>query len=54
MSMVVNHCDTFVYSLEPEHERARAEMVRSFGATYVSGQDVPLGELGKKRRCPST
>ena len=47
MSMVVNQFDTFVYSLEPA-DSERADLVRSFGATYVSGQDVPLGELGKK------
>ncbi|MCE9673961.1 glucose 1-dehydrogenase [Myxococcus stipitatus] len=47
LSMVVNHFDTFVYSLEPAASE-RANLIRSFGATYVSGQDVPLGELGKK------
>ncbi|WP_336242644.1 glucose 1-dehydrogenase [Corallococcus exercitus] len=47
MSMVVNHFDTFVYSLEPATSE-RADLVRSFGATYVSGQDVPLAELGKR------
>ncbi|MBU8900585.1 zinc-binding dehydrogenase [Corallococcus sp. H22C18031201] len=47
MSMVVNHFDTFVYSLEPAASE-RAELVRSFGATYLSGQDVPLGELRQK------
>lgn len=47
MSMVVNHFDTFVFSLEPAASE-RADLVRSFTATYVSGQDVPLGELRKK------
>ncbi|WP_223645684.1 glucose 1-dehydrogenase [Corallococcus sp. EGB] len=48
MSMVVNHFDTFVYSLESATSE-RADLVRSLGATYVSGKDVPLGELGQKR-----
>lgn len=47
MSMVVNHFDTFVYSRQPAVSE-RADLVRSFGATYVSSEDVPLGELGKK------
>ncbi|MGA9525369.1 MAG: glucose 1-dehydrogenase [Myxococcaceae bacterium] len=46
MSMVVSHFDTFVYSLEPATSE-RAELTRSFGATYISGQDVPLEELGR-------
>lgn len=47
LSMVVSHYDTFVYSLEPA-DSERADLVRSLGATYVSGQDVPLGELAKR------
>ncbi len=47
LSMVVSHYDTFVDSLEPA-DSDRAELVRSMGATYVSGQDVPLGELAKE------
>jgi len=44
MSMVLNQFQTAVYSLEPA-KSDRAELTRSFGATYVSGQDVPLDKL---------
>jgi len=45
ISMVVSGCETFVYSIEPATSD-RAELTRSLGATYVSGKDVPLEELG--------
>jgi threonine dehydrogenase-like Zn-dependent dehydrogenase len=44
LSMVVSRFDTCVYSLEPGTD-VRAEIARALGAQYVSGQDVPLGEL---------
>jgi threonine dehydrogenase-like Zn-dependent dehydrogenase len=44
MIMVANDYETFVYSLEPATDQ-RAEIVRSFGATYVSGQELPLPRL---------
>ena len=47
MDMVVNDFETHVFSLEPSNSD-RAELVRSFGASYVSGQDVPLEKLGER------
>lgn len=46
-SMVVSGCKTFVYSIEPASSD-RAELTRALGATYVSGQDLELKELGGK------
>jgi threonine dehydrogenase-like Zn-dependent dehydrogenase len=39
--------ETFVYSLEPA-DSDRAELVRSLGASYVSGRDVPLTEIASR------
>jgi threonine dehydrogenase-like Zn-dependent dehydrogenase len=47
MSMITRHLDTFVYSLEPATD-VRAKIARNIGATYVSGAEVPLGELARK------
>jgi threonine dehydrogenase-like Zn-dependent dehydrogenase len=47
MAMVLGDCETFVYSLDPVTS-PRAELVRSFGATYISAKDVPVEELGKR------
>jgi threonine dehydrogenase-like Zn-dependent dehydrogenase len=44
MSMAANDYETFVYSLEPATD-VRAEIARSFGATYVSGRELPLPRL---------
>jgi threonine dehydrogenase-like Zn-dependent dehydrogenase len=44
LSMKVSHFDTYVYSLEPATD-LRAQIVRDFGATYISGQQVPLGKI---------
>lgn len=44
LSMVVNHYDTTVYSLEPATS-IRAELSRGLGARYVSGADVPLDRM---------
>src|SRR6185312_6646020 len=44
MSFALNQFETTVYSLEPATSE-RAELTRSFGSRYVSGQDVPLGKL---------
>jgi len=45
LGMVINDMETFVYSLEPATS-VRAKLTRDMGATYISGQDVPLAELG--------
>jgi threonine dehydrogenase-like Zn-dependent dehydrogenase len=42
----VNGQETCVYSLEPASD-PRAQIARGFGATYVSGQDMTLAELGR-------
>lgn len=47
LSLVVSHFDVFVYSLEAPTD-VRAEIARSFGATYLSGRDLPLRELRQK------
>jgi len=47
MSMVVRHFDTYVYSLEPATD-VRAKIASTLGAVYVSGSEVPLGELAEK------
>lgn len=47
MSMVVRHFDTFVYSLEPATD-VRGKIACSIGATYVSGAEVPLGEVARR------
>jgi threonine dehydrogenase-like Zn-dependent dehydrogenase len=47
ISMVVRHLDTFVYSLEPA-DGERAKIAGALGATYVSGSEVPLGELERR------
>jgi threonine dehydrogenase-like Zn-dependent dehydrogenase len=44
MSAAVDGFVTFVYSLEPRTD-VRAEIARAFGATYVSGKEVPLDDL---------
>jgi threonine dehydrogenase-like Zn-dependent dehydrogenase len=44
MAMVVDHFDTYVYSLEPATSD-RAALVRSMGATYLSGEDLSLQAL---------
>jgi threonine dehydrogenase-like Zn-dependent dehydrogenase len=44
MTLVAKDCDTFVYSLEPARSE-RAALVRSFGASYISGQDASLDTL---------
>ncbi|MFB1483117.1 glucose 1-dehydrogenase [Corallococcus sp. RDP092CA] len=47
MTMVAHGFETHVYSMEPQ-DSDRADLVRSFGAGYLSGQDVKPEELGKK------
>jgi threonine dehydrogenase-like Zn-dependent dehydrogenase len=47
LSMVVRHIDTFVYSLEPATD-VRAKIAGNLGATYVSGSEVPLGQLAEE------
>jgi threonine dehydrogenase-like Zn-dependent dehydrogenase len=47
MMLVSHDLETFVYSLEPA-DGPRAELVRSFGATYVSAGDVPLSEVASR------
>jgi threonine dehydrogenase-like Zn-dependent dehydrogenase len=47
MSMAVSHTDAFVYSLEPTTSE-RAKIAAKLGATYISGADVPLGEIARK------
>ena len=47
LGMVINDYETFVYSLEPATS-PRAKLTRDMGATYVSGQDVPLEKLAKE------
>jgi threonine dehydrogenase-like Zn-dependent dehydrogenase len=39
--------ETFVYSLEPK-DSDRADLVRSLDASYVSGRDVPVQEIGSR------
>jgi threonine dehydrogenase-like Zn-dependent dehydrogenase len=45
LTAAVDQYVTFVYSLEPKTDM-RADITRSFGATYISGKDVPLDQLG--------
>jgi glucose 1-dehydrogenase len=47
MTLRARHIETFVYSLEPA-DSDRADLVRSFGAVYVSARDVPVNELGSR------
>jgi threonine dehydrogenase-like Zn-dependent dehydrogenase len=47
LSMVTNQFETYVFSLEPA-QGERAELVRSFGATYLSGKDSSLEEVRKR------
>jgi threonine dehydrogenase-like Zn-dependent dehydrogenase len=47
MMVARNDVEAIVYSLEPADSK-RAQLVRSFGAQYVSARDVPLGELSSK------
>jgi threonine dehydrogenase-like Zn-dependent dehydrogenase len=44
MMLVARDVDTFVYSLEAA-DSARARLVRSFGAEYVSAREAPLAQL---------
>jgi threonine dehydrogenase-like Zn-dependent dehydrogenase len=44
MMLRARDIDTFVYSLEPS-DSDRADLVRSLGAAYISGRDVPVGEI---------
>jgi len=44
MTLAANDCDTFVYSLEPA-DSEKAALVRSFGASYISGEDASLDAL---------
>jgi threonine dehydrogenase-like Zn-dependent dehydrogenase len=47
MSMIVRHLDVFIYSLEPATD-VRAKIARNIGATYISGSEVPLGDLAAR------
>lgn len=47
MMLLSRHVATFVYSLEPA-DSDRARLVRAMGGHYLSGRDVPLGELRRK------
>ena len=44
MMLEARHIQSCVYSREP-HDSPRAELVRAFGAQYVSAEDTPLSEL---------
>ena len=44
MTLAANDCDMFVYSREPAGSE-RAALVRSFGASYISAEDVTLDAL---------
>jgi threonine dehydrogenase-like Zn-dependent dehydrogenase len=44
MMLTARDIETFVYSLDPA-DSDKANLVRSFGATYISGRDTQLGEL---------
>jgi glucose 1-dehydrogenase len=47
MALVVAGFQTFVYSREAK-EDAKAELVRSFGAEYLSAGDYPVGDLARR------
>ncbi|MBN8472835.1 hypothetical protein JYJ95_40555 [Corallococcus exiguus] len=47
MTMVAHDFETHVYSMEPP-DSDRADLVRSFGAGYLSAREVKPGDLGKK------
>jgi glucose 1-dehydrogenase len=47
MALVAHGFETHVYSME-EGDSERAELVRSFGADYVSARDVGAEDLGRK------
>jgi threonine dehydrogenase-like Zn-dependent dehydrogenase len=47
MMLVARDVETFVYSLEPT-DSERAELVRSFGAEYVSARDTQAAQLAAR------
>ena len=47
MMLVARNVDTFVYSLEPA-DSDRAQLVRSFGADYISARDTQLSALSSR------
>ena len=47
MALVARGYETYVYSREPS-DGERADLVRSFGATYLSAHDHAIGQIGSQ------